>query len=330
MTLSSEGRQPDNEFDIIRHCFEPLAAKHPGALSLKDDAAVLPIEPGNDLVMTMDTVVAGVHFFANDPPQSIAAKVLGVNLSDLAAMGADPYVFTLSVALNRQTSVSWLETFAQSLHHYQDLYHIVLVGGDTVRTPGPTSLTINATGLVPIGKAIKRSGAKIGDTIYVSGVIGEGALGLMALRGEKIGLGADALACCIEKYRFPKPRLALGKALRGVASSAIDVSDGLIQDLGHICATSKVGARLDLANIPLPIGIDSPLLPKVLNGGDDYELVFTIPHESDDLIQEALKTCGIPVHRIGTIVAKPDIEVRHLGRTLENLAKDGGYNHFEG
>ena len=326
--MSATDRHTLDEFDVIKRCFRPLAEKEPGAFALKDDAAVLPAQSGYDLVMTMDTAVAGVHFLLNDPPGSVAAKVLGVNLSDLAAMGAAPYVYTLSVALNRDEEISWLESFANALKHEQETHGISLVGGDTVRTPGPTSLTINATGLVPSGEALKRSGANVGDSIYVSGVIGEGALGLLALQGELSGIDEDVASRCIDKYRFPKPRLSLGKRLRGIATAAIDISDGLLQDLGHICETSGVGAKLELSQIPLPTRANSTLVHKALNGGDDYELVFTTSESDDRVVQQAIKGCDVECQRIGTIVEGAAVMVYDNGDALKDMTVSAGYNHF--
>ena len=327
--MSNADRPEDGEFDIIKRFFGPLAAKEPGALDLRDDAAVLPMKSGYDLVMTMDTVISGVHFLDNDPPESVATKALAVNLSDLAAMGAEPFCYTLALSLNKDTSLDWIGAFASTLQSEQEKHAIALVGGDTTRTPGPTMVTIAANGFVPTGKAIKRSGANIGDAIYVSGTIGEGALGLMALQGA-LPLGVDPAVVdrCIAKYRFPQPRLKLGRTMREIATAAIDVSDGLLQDLGHICDTSGVGATLEIGSIPLAIKDNIDLAPRVLNGGDDYEIVFTTGLKEDSSVQSILQDCGIACRRIGTVVEGRGVMVYDKGIALDTIAENGGYNHF--
>lgn len=216
------------EFERIKRILAPLAVGSAGAFDLTDDAAVFPTEPDRDLVVTTDTMVAGVHFIGTEPPQLIARKLLRVNLSDLAAMGARPQYYTLNIALPSTTEDEWLEQFAEGLEADQGRFGITLAGGDSVSTPGPVTLTVTAIGSVPRGQALRRSGARIGDRILVSGTIGDAAFGLLALTGALPPLPDAARDRLIERYRLPQPRVALGERLTGIAHAAIDVSDGQI------------------------------------------------------------------------------------------------------
>jgi thiamine-monophosphate kinase len=260
-----------DEFDLIHSLLRPLASTEE-ALALQDDAALLVSRAGQQLVVTADMLQAGVHFFPDDPPEAIAQKALRVNLSDLAAMGAEAYGYFLSLGLPAGTDEAWLRRFCDGLAEDQRAYSIVLMGGDTTRTLGKLSLNITALGWVPKGQALRRNGARPGDLLYVSGTIGDGALGLH-----------DAVSTAHARYLRPEPRLSLGVALRGVATAAMDVSDGLVQDAGHLAAASGVGLHIDAWRVPLSTVVQDAIaqgtfsLEQALTGGDDYELLFTAP-----------------------------------------------------
>ncbi len=332
-----------NEFDLIARYFAPLASGEPGALGLIDDAAVLSIENGRRVVVTTDTLVAGVHFFPSDPPESIAAKILAVNLSDLAAMGALPLAYTLSMALPATWTGDelhlWLGSFVGGLSMMQAKMDVNLIGGDTVATPGPICLTVTALGSVRKGAELRRSGARPGDTIYVSGTIGDAALGLRALTGRLHDLTEEQRGSLIKRYRTPEPRVALGQKLVGVAHGVADVSDGLVADLEHICAASLLSATLQAARIPLSaaaevaVSVDPDLLTSVLTGGDDYELVFTASPDSANAIEGISRVLGLPLTDIGRMERPKSGDKRPRvcvvgsdGRQLD-LAH-GGYQHF--
>ncbi|MBL6932821.1 MAG: thiamine-phosphate kinase [Rhodospirillales bacterium] len=328
------------EFDLISSYFKPLAKNESGALGLTDDAAVLNIRNGHRLVVTMDTLVSGVHFLEFTPPHFIAAKALRVNLSDLAAMGADPAYYTLSLSLPTFGDVSynedWLDRFSQALGVEQSLYNIVLVGGDTVSTPGPLSLTISAFGWVKTGQEILRSGASIEDLVFVSGTVGDAMLGLAAVQGSFPDLTPSDLEIITERHHRPQPRLQLGRRLFGLANSAIDISDGLIQDLEHICTASGVTATIRATDIPLSgpgkklIDDDPDLIKTILSGGDDYELLFTIPPEWKSSISSLAKELGLPLTQIGEIEAKRSGDSVSVYDACGNLMSipASGYRHF--
>jgi thiamine-monophosphate kinase len=304
------------EFEIIARFFAPLSANRRGALGLLDDAALIAERPNRSLVATTDTIVAGVHFPPDAAPADVAGKLLGVNLSDLAAMGAEPEAYLLALALPRAWSAadlsSWLEGFTAGLAARQGEYGIVLIGGDTVATPGPLTLTLTALGHVETGRALLRSAAQAGDIVYVSGSIGDAALGLRVLRGELAALEAEHRAFLLDRYRLPRPRLNLGRRLPGIAKAAADVSDGLVADLGHICAASGVAARIDADRVPMSaaavtaIGNDPALLALALSGGDDYELVFTAEAPMAQAIAQLSQELDLPLTAIGEIVPPGD------------------------
>ncbi len=337
--MAGSDDDPPDEFGLIAELFAPLAAACPGALGLTDDAAFLPAEPGFDTVATMDAMVAGVHFLPDDPPDLIARKLVRVNLSDLAAKGAEPAFLMLAAAFPGGTTKAWLKAFAGGLKQDLDHYGIVLIGGDTVSTPGPLSLTLTALGRVAAGRGLLRSGAKPGDQIWVSGSIGDSALGLKAIRGALPDLDNCHLIDLADRYRLPRPRTELGPRLIGLASAGMDVSDGLVQDLGHICRVSRVIAEIDAALVPLSaaaaaaVAADQSLLALVLTGGDDYELLFTAPPKATDGILAMAKAVGVPVTRIGRVAADgggtAGVTVR--GEDGQVLAIErGGWRHFRG
>src|SRR5262245_38728598 len=261
------------EFELIARYFAPLARSFPGAGGLLSDNAFLPADARRDLVVKTDTVVAGVHFLADEKPELVAAKGLRVCLSDLAAGGAEPFAYQLSLSLPRSWNERWIAGFARGLAADQRRYGIVLCGGDTVTTPGPLTVTITAFGRVARGRGLGRAGARAGDRLWVSGTIGDGALGLLAARRR---LSAPALE---KRYRLPEPRCDLGARLVGVASAVADVSDGLLADAGHIAGASRLGVRIERERVPLSaaarraLAAEPGLWANVLGGGDDYELV---------------------------------------------------------
>ena len=316
------------EFEFIAQRLRPLAAGTPGALDLEDDAALIDPPAGSALVVTKDAMVAGVHFLAADPPGDIARKLLRVNLSDLAAMGATPLGYLLALIRAEETSEDWLAAFCQGLAADQATFGIGLLGGDTVSTPGPLALSLTALGHVPRGEALLRRGARPQDDVWVSGSLGDGALGLKVLQGD-LEVAEQARAALIERYRLPTPRLALGQALRGIASAVIDVSDGLLADLGHILDTSGVGAELRADALPLsPASCAIPGARKAaLAGGDDYELLFTAAPKRRDAIATLATRLRLPLTRIGTIHAGPGLRVLDAaGRELP--VDHTGWQHF--
>ena len=298
---------PIDEFDLIRRHLAPLA-RVPGALGLRDDAAVVPPLPGSELVVTTDAMVAGVHFMADDPPALIARKLLRVNLSDLAAMAATPAAYLMTMALPERTSEAWVAAFAGGLAADQREFDVSLVGGDTVATPGPLTLTLTALGWVPAGRALRRDGAAADEDVYVSGTIGDAALGL-ALRRDQLAVEAAAREALLERLQLPTPQLALGQGLPGLATAGIDVSDGLIADLTHLCRASNVAAEVRLADVPISpaaaavVTEDQHNRLSLLVGGDDYELLFTAPVAAAPGVDALARRVGVDVRRIGRTAA---------------------------
>lgn len=318
----------EGEFAFIARRLRPLAAGTAGALGLADDAALLDPPAGQQLVLTKDAMVASVHFLADDPPEAIAQKLLRVNLSDLAAMGAEPIGYLLALARPPAITDDWLARFCAGLAADQAEFGIGLLGGDTVGTPGPLTLSLTALGQVPKGDALRRSGARAGDDLWVSGTPGDAALGLQVLQG-KLAAAADVRRYLIDRYRLPQPRLALGQALRGIASAALDISDGLVADLGHILEASGVGAELRAETLPLSKAARN--LPgaqdAALTGGDDYELLFTAPPERRAEIEALARDLTLPLTRIGQTL--PGHELRILddaGNPI--LLERAGWTHF--
>ncbi len=326
-------RHLPSEFELIARYLAPLAKGFKGAFELTDDTAVIHPEPGFDIVATADTLVAGVHFLSADPPASIGKKLLRVNLSDLAAMGAKPHLYLLTLALSVDTQTAWIADFAAGLAEDQETYGIKLAGGDTVSTPGPTTLTLAALGQVPAGKALLRSGAEIGDAIYVTGTIGDGALGLAVLNGGCSGLFKDARERLVARYRLPEPRVSFGEDLIGLARAAIDVSDGLVADLGHLAERSGRSASLDAHALPLSeaaeaaLAKDRDLLGTILTGGDDYELLFTGDAANEAEILSRATHHGLRVTRIGSIGEGEGVRVLDAEGKPVPLERQG-YRHF--
>ena len=317
------------EFDLIRRLRdivgETADADRSGCLlGIGDDAALFHSTPGEHLAVCTDTLVEGVHFPAGTHPGAIGYKALAVNLSDLAAMGAEPAWFLLSLALP-SADEAWLDDFAQGLAALARDAAILLAGGDT--TSGPLTVTVTAAGRLPAGTALTRHGALEGDDVYVSGLPGRAARALHDLES-----GVTPPAPCLRALEFPEPRLALGRSLRGVASACIDVSDGLVADLAHILERSSAGAVLEAESLPSGDGLDD--LPDEqrwrfqLAGGDDYELCFTAAREQRGRIDAIARECGLPITRIGTVTAAAGLVIqRGDGSRLELAA--GGYQHFD-
>lgn len=319
------------EFELIHDLFKPLSDQAHG-LGLTDDAALVAPDPGHDLVATTDMVVEGIHFLPEDPPGDVARKALRVNLSDVAAMGAKPLYYLLTLAAPASLSDAWLEAFAAGLHDDQQRYGVTLVGGDTVSTPGPLSLNIVALGQVRRGMALRRSGAQAGEGIFVSGSIGDAALGLAVARGE-FSPPAEIGRALLSRYRVPEPRVTLGPRLVGVARSAIDVSDGLVADLTHITEESRIGAEIRLADVPLSpaaqrmIAGDHDQLVGAITGGDDYELLFTAPIALESWLQRIAAEVGVPITRIGETNTGSGVVVRGPdGREIAITRR--GHTHF--
>jgi thiamine-monophosphate kinase len=285
------------EFALIARHFRPLAGE--GALDLGDDAALLTPPAGRELVLAADAMVAGVHFLEGDPPETIGRKLLRVNLSDLAAMGASPLGYLMTVALPRATPDSWVEGFAAGLAEDQARFGLAVLGGDTVSTPGPLTLSLTILGTVEPGQALRRAGARAGDELWVSGRIGDGWLGLRAARGEV----ADPGGALAARYRLPEPRLALGRALGGIASACMDVSDGLLQDLSHLCSAGGVGAEVEGPRVP--VSDAAAPLAALVTGGDDYELLFAARPEDAARVEAAAASAATQVTRIGRFTEGP-------------------------
>ena len=320
------------EFELIARYFAPLARSFKGAGNLQSDNAFLAADAHHDLVVKTDTIVAGVHFLADEQPQRVAAKALRVCLSDLAAGGAAPFVYQLALALPSNWTEAWLASFAKGLAADQKRYGIVLCGGDTVVTPGPLTVTITAFGRVARGKGIGRGAARAGDELWVSGTIGDGALGLLAAQGGLRALTARQHAFLEDRYRLPRPRNALGQRLVGIASAAADVSDGLLADANHIGQASGLAVNVERDEVPLSaagraaVAADSRLWANVLGGGDDYELVMAVPPRKCAALQAAARAAGIKVTRIGGFTRGAGVTLTAGGKTVAAPRK--GYVHF--
>ncbi|CAN5191452.1 thiamine-phosphate kinase [soil metagenome] len=321
------------EDDLIARYFRPLATD-PGAFGLIDDAALLK-QCGEDLVVTTDAIVEGVHFLPSDPPDTLARKALRVNLSDLAAKGATPAGFVLTLAL-REARDEWLAPFAHALGEDAVMFGCSVLGGDTVSTPGPLMISITAFGRAPPGRMVRRDGAKAGDRIVVTGTIGDAALGLRILKGQIAGAGLDAPSreFLIQRFRVPQPRNALAVAIRDHASAAMDVSDGLAGDLAKLGVASRVSAAVEIAAIPLSDPARALLakgqtdIETLVAGGDDYEVVCTVPEKRWESFIAAARQAGIHVSSIGRIEAG-QVAHRFLDATGVPLALQRlSYSHF--
>lgn len=294
------------EFELIARYFKPLAAGRHGAFGLTDDAALLGVSDGADRIVTTDALVEGIHFRSDDPPDRIGRKALRANLSDLAAMGAAPEVYTLALRIPDERDDDWIAALARGLAADQARYGVTLIGGDTVGggadgDSGPTMLSVTAIGRLARGPALRRGGAAPGDDVWVSGTIGDGGLGLRVCNGEAAGLDPAQRRFAIDRYQLPEPRVELGPALVGTATACLDVSDGLVADLGHLARASGLAAEILLADVPWSDAAAVADYPETerIAAGDDYELLFTAPPERRRAVEAAAGGAGIPVARIG-------------------------------
>jgi thiamine-monophosphate kinase len=319
-------RRRIGEFELIARYFAPLAKGFAGARGLESDNAFLPADPRHDLVVKTDTVVAGVHFLADEKPERVAQRALRVCLSDLAAGGATPYVYQLSLSLTHGWTERWVAGFARGLAADQRRFGIVLCGGDTTGTPGPTTIAISAFGRVPRGKGLGRGGAGAGDELWVSGTIGDAALGLLAARGT---LKSAALE---KRYRQPEPRTALGPRLLGVARATADISDGLLADAGHIADASRLAVHIERDLVPLSAAARRLLTTRpalwanVLGGGDDYELALAVPPRKRAALLASARAAKVKVTRIGAFATGRGVVVTVSGQP--SRIAQSGYVHF--
>jgi thiamine-monophosphate kinase len=323
------------EHEMIARYFAPIAG--PGALGLIDDAALISPKPGTELVTTVDALVAGIHFFPDDPPGAIARKALGVNLSDLAAKGATPLGFVLTLALSGDWTHRWLTGFAEGLGDAARTFACPLLGGDTVRTPGPLMLSITALGEVPRGGMVMRTGARPGDRICVTGTIGDAALGLLIREAPgaawAAGLSLDKRVHIIDRYLHPRPRLSVAAALRAHATAAMDVSDGLAGDLAKLLAASRMGGEVETAAVPLSPAVQaalsarSDLMDRVLTGGDDYEILCTVPDDATEAFVSACAAADVVVTPIGRVLGETGAPVFKNGEWSRTFEK-GAFSHF--
>ncbi|MCF4125700.1 thiamine-phosphate kinase [Methylobacterium sp. SyP6R] len=324
------------EDELIARYFAPLAGA--GGLSLRDDAAVLTPRPGHDLVLTTDAVVAGVHYFPDDPPASIAHKALGVNLSDLAAKGAEPRGFLLTLALSDDWDEAWLAEFCTGLSEAAALASCPLLGGDTVRAAGSTLVGITALGEVPAGTMVRRDAAQVGDRLLVSGSIGDAALGLK-LRQKPAASWGEALsfparAALVDRYLHPQARLALAPALRAHARAAMDVSDGLVGDLAKMMRAANLSAEVEIDRVPLSdaargaLAAMPVLVDTALTGGDDYEILCAADPASVPALREASERAGLPLTEIGTVTEGGTPPVFRTADGTVRSFRSGSFSHF--
>ncbi len=321
------------EFDVIAKYFAPLARDEAGALGLKDDAAFLSPKAGHDLVLTTDAIVEGIHFLPSDPPGAIAQKALRVNISDLAAKGAKPRAYLLTAALTSQIDDAWLKAFAGGLKKDQKRFGLSLIGGDTVSTPGPLTLSITAIGEVQRGRMVTRGGARIDDDVWASGSIGDAGLGLIQATDHPYKLSLEQTRYLVSRYQVPEPRLSLGLALVGLAHACVDVSDGLVADLGHLCVASGVSIQVCSADVPLSMAAKAIVsankisIETLLTAGDDYELAFTAPKAARKRLVEIAAELRVKITRIGQTSRGASVTV--VGCDGQMLQFDrSGFTHF--
>ena len=317
------------EFELINRYFKGRGiTRRDVNLGIGDDCALVTVPQNCQLAITTDTLVAGVHFFDDIAPRALGHRVLAVNLSDLAAMGAEPTWVSVALTLPN-IDVEWLEEFTEGMHEIAEYFNVQIIGGDT--TQGPLSITICAKGIVPEGKALRRSGAKIGDWIYVTGPLGDAGLAIEA-RKQGLNIAPEHLRYVNQRFDYPTPRVAAGQVLRGYASSAIDISDGLLADLGHIVGMSQVNASINVNNIPTSDAMRATLerdqqLPFILNYGDDYELLFTVPDSNKSMLEMKLRQYGVDASCIGQIKSgEGQIELMLDGEKLKYDRT--GFEHF--
>lgn len=315
-----------NEFDLIRHYFAPLADDK-GALNLQDDAALFIPTPGNELVLTTDTIIEGVHYLPDTSPEKIAAKLFGVNVSDLAAKGATPKACLINFAPHKNISEAWIAAFAEQVGAALKAYDIKLLGGDTVAAPNQAMFSLTLIGEVASGGMVQRAGAEIGDDIFVTGTIGHGFIGLEDAKAERSSPSRDL-------FEYPQPPLAFALVAASYMSAAVDVSDGLAADLGHICKASVCGMQIDLSAIPFADPASKNLLAQ-LNGGDDYQLAFTAASENHDKLKQLAAEQSIQLSKIGHVTDGSDLILLNSdGLTLDYSSTEtsqelpSGFSHF--
>lgn len=324
----------ENETDLIQTYLAPLTRGHTGALNLTDDAAFLSPPAGCDLVVSTDPIIAGVHFFATDRADDIAWKALAVNVSDLVAKGAAPFAYTMTLALPEAPDRTWMATFSQGLAAAQAAFGCTLIGGDTDRTPGPLAVGVTGIGVVPADRMIRRGSARVGDHVMVSGTLGDAALGLKLLeRPHAIddGLTAGDKAFLVGRYLRPQPRIGLLDVLRASATAALDVSDGFLKDAARL--TGPLGLTISLERLPLSpsaqrmLEREPGLVTAILNGGDDYEVLFSVAPDDVGSTLKAAATAGISVSNLGVLKGDGGVQVVDRGgQTILPLQK--GYDHF--
>jgi len=326
-----------SEPEIIARYFAPLAEGAPEAFGLHDDVALLPREDDSELVITTDTIVEGSHFRGRDAPEDVAYKALAVNISDLTAKGADPYCYLLSLVLPN-ADPGWLSGFSVGLGQAQDAFGCKLVGGDTTAGDGPLTISITALGRVPPGQMVSRAGAKAGDRLYVSGTVGDAALGLQLSKtpelAQKWGLDDGQAAHMIGRYLRPAPPVALAPILRDHASAALDISDGLLGDAAKLCGTSGIGGEIRSAELPLSdaarhaLSADPGLLETILTGGDDYQVLAAIPENRNGAFVAAATDVGVKVEEIGKLTG-PESGLITLDDSGQELRfKHLSFDHF--
>ncbi|XBC44253.1 MAG: thiamine-phosphate kinase [Buchnera aphidicola (Schlechtendalia peitan)] len=319
-----------NEFEIIKNYFSKTLIKHDTNIiqDIGDDCALIKIPKNSVLAVSTDTLVEGIHFFKNIHPTDLGYKVIAVNLSDLAAMGSQPKWITLSITLPK-ININWIKHFSKSLFNTLNLYDMKLIGGNTTR--GPLSITISIYGIIPKNKALLRKGAKIGDLIYVTGTLGDSAAGLSLLKNKPKNMKQD-FYYLIKKHLHPIPRIIHGQLLRNIASSAIDISDGLLTDLKKILQLSECGANINLNKLPISNILKTNFSQKkwlnfAVNSGEDYELCFTIPKKNISILKNTINHLKVPYNCIGEIIhSKNGYNIFHYGKRINNSYK--GYDHF--
>lgn len=327
-----------SETELIQTYLAPLAAGAPGAFGLKDDAALIETEAGFDLVVSTDPVIAGVHFFADDAPQDIAWKALAVNVSDLAAKGAEPFAYTMALAFPEAPRRDWMAAFSSGLREAQAAFGCALIGGDTDRTPGPLSIGVSAFGKVPRGLMVRRSGAKIGDHVFVTGTIGDSVLGLQ-LRKSPEAFGASLSKSDLEfllgRYLRPQPRVALVPLLRTFASAGLDVSDGLMKDAARLAGGANAALNMQFEALPLSraarsvLAIGPQFAQSLVTGGDDYEILCAVAPQNHQAFVDAARQLSIATAEIGVLTRGAGVTLKLSDGSVIEPSR-GGYDHFQG
>ena len=321
-----------SEFEIIKEFFSPLA-ENEFSLNLADDVAKLPVDEGYELVFTKDVCIAGVHFFPEDPPELISRKALRVNLSDLVAKGSQPVGYLIGLGLPEDWDRKWLSQFCNGLRQDQKFFGISLLGGDTVRSPQSLFISITAIGKIQCGLFRKRSTARVGDHIYVTGTIGDSYLGLLAQKRQLTLADESDRSFLVSRYLLPEPRINVISLIQKFANASLDVSDGLIGDLNHMCLASNVGAEINIDSIPISssalnvLTTDQYKQTEIFAGGDDYEILFTVPVSKVEKFESTKKNCGFQITNIGRITANKTIQVLDSDGTNVEFVNTG-FKHF--